>query len=126
MPGKNRIALNGFGRIGRMMAQTRPYLTEPYRHFVSATAMEISRREAEATDDESIVREIAAAPKLRLDPTDNPQIYTIHRLPESAVGPVYSSPSKERSRYEGRQFPKDYAKKKKAKRRQQKQARRHR
>jgi hypothetical protein len=85
--------------------------------------MEMSRREAEATDNESIMRETAAAAPLRLDPTDNPNTYTIYSMPELPVRTVYSSPLKMRNRYEGRQFPKDYAKRKKNKARQQKQSR---
>jgi len=118
----NKIPLNGFGRMGRLI-QTFPYLTEPYHHIASATAMEMSRREAEATDNESIMRETAAAAPLRLDPTDNPNTYTIYSMPELPVRTVYSSPLKMRNRYEGRQFPKDYAKRKKNKARQQKQSR---
>ena len=117
-----KIPVNGFGRIGRMamMATTWPYLLQRAQRLVTQSIEAEELREMEEIDRRhGLVRES--------------QTYTLTRHPdnsftfypkESAITDVCIDGKLPKQRYHDRTFPKDYAKKKKAKRRQQKQARR--
>ena len=129
MPGHHKIALNGFGSIGRLMMQTMPilsYAPEPERRAMQNMIDEAQRRDT--LEAERKKHELFCNPPshtLHHDPYQ-PHTFTFH-LPESAVTDVRVDDAPViNDRYWNRQFPKDYAKKKKAKRRQQNQSRRHR
>ncbi len=107
----SKIPLNGFGRISRlaMAAQVLPLMNDT----------------AKAVFDEGIERErLQKLEEMDELPDPDSNTYMITRKPDdSLVGPFYSLPTKAMYKHSGNQKPKDYAKKKKAKRRQQKHAR---
>ncbi len=109
----SKIPLNGFGRISRlaMAAQVLPLMNDTAKSVFDEGIKRERQRELERLDEIS-------------DPDAN--MYMITRKPDdSLVGSFYSLPTKAMYKRSCQQKPKDYAKKKKAKRRQQKQSRRH-
>jgi hypothetical protein len=118
-----KIPVNGFGRIGKMlaMAQTWPYLMEGQRRMMTRSMKVQELREIEKADRRHGLDREAQTYALIRKPDNS---YVFHP-PESAVtDAVVDTSDLPNARYHDRTFPKDYAKKKKAKRRQQKQARR--
>ena len=113
----HKIALNGFGRLGRLalMAQTLP-LMPPGAKRVFEDGIESLKDVINEKDNRNV--------SLRMYPTPTSREFKL-RPPESVVtDAVVDTSDIPNPRYHDRTFPKDYAKKKKAKRRQQKQARR--
>lgn len=113
----HKIALNGFGRLGRLalMAQTLP-LMPPGAKRVFEDGIESLKDVINEKDNRNV--------SLRMYPTPTSREFEL-RPPESVVTDVMVDTSDlPNARYHDRTFPKDYAKKKKAKRRQQKHARR--
>ena len=113
----HKIALNGFGRLGRLalMAQTLP-LMPPGEKRVFEDGIESLKDVINEKDNRNV--------SLRLYPTPTSREFEL-RPPESVVTDVVVDTSDiPNQRYHDRTFPKDYYKKKKTKRRQQKQARR--
>lgn len=117
-----KIPVNEFGRLGKMlaMAQTWPYLMESQRRMMTQSMKEQDRRDIEEIDRlYGLDREAQKTYVLTRKPDNSLAIH----LPESDVTDIVVDTS-ELPRYHNRIFPKDYAKKKKAKCRQQKQSRR--
>ena len=119
-----KIPVNEFGRLGKMlaMAQTWPYLMESQRRMMTQSMKEQERRDIEEIDRlHGLDREAQKTYVLTRKPDNS---YAIH-LSESDVTDIVANTSElPEARYHNRIFPKDYTKKKKAKRRQQKQSRR--
>ena len=118
-----KIPVNGFGRLGKlaMMAQTWPYLLEGQRRMLTQSMKVQELREMEETDLRHGLDRKAQTYALTRKPDNS---YVFHP-PESVVtDAVVDTSDLPNARYHNRTFPKDYAKKKKAKRCQQKQARR--
>lgn len=109
----HKIALNGFGRLGKLaiMAQTIP-LMPPKAREVFEEGIE-SLKEAINEADER-------RRGFRMFPTDDAMVFV--KKPEFAVTDVKVD-DMPKARYHSRIFSKDYFKKKKAKRRNQKQSR---
>ena len=113
----HKIILNGFGRLGRLalMAQTLP-LMPPGIKRVFEDGIESLKDVINEKDNRNA--------SLRMYPTPTSWEFKL-RPPESVVTDVVVDTSDiPNPRYHDRTFPKDYYKAKKAKRRQQKQARR--
>lgn len=113
----HKIALNGFGRLGRLalMAQTLP-LMPPGAKRVFENAIESLKDVINEKDNRNV--------SLRMYPTPTCMEFKL-RPPESVVtDAVVDTSDIPNPRYHDRTFPKHYDKKKRAKRRQQKQARR--
>ena len=118
-----KIPVNGFGRLGKMlaMAQTWPYLMESQRRMLTQSMEEQKLREIEEIDRRHGLDREAQTYALTRKPDNSYVFYP----PESAVtDAVVDTSDLPNARYHNRTFPKDYAKKKKAKRRQQKPRRR--
>ena len=109
----HKIALNGFGRIGRLaiMAQTIPLMPPKARKV-----FEEGLKSLQDVIDDADRRNM----RLRMFPTDDAMVFV--KKPEFAVTDVKVD-DMPKERYHDRIFSKDYLKKKKAKRRQQKQSR---
>ena len=117
-----KIPVNGFGRLGKMlaMAQTWPYLMESQCRMMTQSMKGQDRRDIEEIDRlHGLDREAQKTYVLTRKPDNSHIIYPS----ESDVTDIVVDTS-ELPRYHNRIFPKDYAKKKKAKCRQQKQSRR--
>lgn len=123
MPGKNRIALNGFGRLA-LLAQTMPVLPALEHRAMQSMIAEASRIDT-ATSEQEFTGLDRDEQRLYALTRHADNSYTFHP-PETAVTDVRINGELPKGRYHDRTFPKDYTKKKKAKRRQQKQSRRHR
>ena len=118
-----KIPVNGFGRLGKlvMMAQAWPYLMEGQRRMLTRSMKEQELREIEEADLRHGLDRKAQTYALTRK-SDNSYVFN---PPESAVtDALVDTSGLPNARYHDRTFPKDYAKKKKVKRRQQKQARR--
>lgn len=119
-----KIPVNGFGRIGKMlaMAQTWPYLMESQRRLMTQSMKEHERRDIEEIDRlHGLDREAQKTYVLTHKPDNS---YTIHLSESDVTDIVVNTSELPKARYHNRIIPKDYAKKKKAKRRMQKQSRR--
>ena len=119
-----KIPVNGFGRLGKMlaMAQTWPYLMESQRRMMTQSMKEQERRDIEEIDRlHGLDREAQKTYVLTRKPDNS---YKIHLSEDDVTDIVVNTSELPEARYHNRTFPKDYAKKKKAKRRQQKQSRR--
>ena len=119
-----KIPVNGFGRLGKMlaMAQTWPYLMESQRRMMTQSMKEQERRDIEGIDRlHGLDREAQKTYVLTRKPDNS---YAIHLSESDVTDIVVNTSDLPNARYHNRIFPKDYAKKKKAKRRQQKQSRR--
>ena len=117
-----KIPVNGFGRLGKMvmMAQAWPYLMEGQRRMLTRSMKEQEQRELDEIDRRHGLDREAQIYALIRKPDNS---YVFHP-PESAVtDAVVDTSDLPNARYHDRTFPKDYAKKKKAKRRMQKQSR---
>ena len=123
MPGKNRIALNGFGRIGRqlLMQTTIPYLPGLERRAMQNMLKEASRIDT-VTSEQELTGLDRDEQRLYVLTRHADNSYTFH-LPETDMTDVRINGELPKGRYHDRTFPKDYAKKKKAKRRAEKQSR---
>lgn len=121
MPGKNRIAINGFGRLGKlmMMATAWPYLMEKERRIVTQCIEGERMRENWEADRRHGLDRVAQTYALICKPDKS-----LFHLPETSVTDICINSELPKGRYHDRIFTKDYAKKKKAKRRQQKISRR--
>jgi glyceraldehyde-3-phosphate dehydrogenase/erythrose-4-phosphate dehydrogenase len=121
-----KIPVNGFGRIGKMlaMAQTWPYLMESQRRVMTQSMKEQERRDIEEID--RLHGSVPEAQKTYVLARKPDNSYTIHLSESDVTDIVVDTSELPKARYHDRIFPKDYAKKKKAKRRQQKQSRRRR
>jgi glyceraldehyde-3-phosphate dehydrogenase/erythrose-4-phosphate dehydrogenase len=121
-----KIPVNGFGRIGKMlaMAQTWPYLMESQRRMMTQSMKEQERRDIEEID--RLHGSVPEAQKTYVLARKPDNSYTIHLSESDVTDIVVDTSELPKARYHDRIFPKDYAKKKKAKRRQQKQSRRRR
>ena len=121
MPGKNRIVLNGWGRNGKlmMMAAAWPYLMEKERRIVTQSIEGERMRENWEAGRRHGLDRVAQTYALICKPDKS-----LFHLPETSVTDICINSELPKGRYHDRIFTKDYAKKKKAKRRQQKQARR--
>jgi len=111
----HKIALNGFGRLGRLalMAQTLP-LMPPVAKRVFEDGIESLKDVINEKDNRNV--------SLRMYPTPTSREFKL-RPPESVVtDAVVDTSGIPNPRYHDRTFPKDYYKRKKAKRRQQKQS----
>lgn len=115
MPGK--IALNGFGRLARLalMAQTAP--------LISQKADRIFKQGLESLK-EAVADTDRRSDKLRMYPTADIREISLGPPDPTVTDALVDTSGLPNARYHDRTFPKDYVKKKKAKRRQQKQARR--
>ena len=109
----HKIALNGFGRLGRLaiMAQTIPLMPPKARKV-----FEEGLKSLQDVIDDADRRNM----RLRMFPTDDARVFT-KKLESSVTEVEVDDMPKER--YHDRRFSKDYFKKKKAKRRNQKQSR---
>ena len=119
-----KIPVNGFGRLGKMlaMAQTWPYLMESQRRMVTQSMKEQERRDIEEINRlHGLDREAQKTYVLTRKPDNS---YKIHLSEDDVTDIVVNTSELPEARYHNRTFPKDNAKKKKAKRRQQKQSRR--
>ena len=118
-----KMPFNGFGRLGKLslMATAWPYLQGGQRRMLTQSMKEQELRELDEIDRlHGLGREVQAYALTRKP--DNSYVF---HPPESAVtGAVVDTSDLPNARCHDRTFPKDYAKKKKAKRRQQKHARR--
>lgn len=118
-----KIPVNGFGRLGKMlaMAQTWPYLMESQRRMMKQSMEEQERRDIEEIDRlHGLDREAQKTYVLTRKPDNS---YVFHPSDSTVTDALVDTSGLPNARYHDRTFPKDYAKKKKAKRRQQKQAR---
>jgi hypothetical protein len=118
-----KIPVNGYGRLGKlaMMATMWPYMMAEERRILTRAMNEKEQRELDEIDRRNGLDRNAQTYALIRKPDNS---YMFH-LPESAVTDVVVDTSDlPKERYHDRIFPKDYYKRKKAKRRQQKQARR--
>ena len=119
-----KIPVNGFGRLGKTlaMAQTWPYLMESQRRMLTQSMKEQERRDIEEINRlHGLDREAQKTYVLTRKPDNS---YKIHLSEADVTDIVVNTSELPEARYHDRTFPKDYAKKKKAKRRQQKQSRR--
>ena len=119
-----RIPLNGTGRLGRlaMMAPVWPLLMAGERRAF-ANCLEVERlREKDRLDRLNGLDRTAQTYALIRQPDDSFKF----KLPDSACCDVHIDGEIPKDRYHDRTFQKDYAKKKKAKRRHQKQGRKNR
>ena len=119
-----KIPVNGFGRLGKMlaMAQTWPYLMESQRRMMTQSMKEQERRDIEEINRlHGLDREAQKTYVLTRKPDNS---YTIHLSESDVTNIVVDTSELPKARYHNRIFPKDYNKKKKAKRRAEKQARR--
>mgnify|MGYP007012484145 CR=1 FL=1 len=119
-----KIPLNGTGRLGRlaMTAQAWSFLMAGYRRALT-NILEVERqREEDELDRLHGLERTAQTYALIRQPDDSFKF----KLPDSACCDVYIDGEIPKDRYHDRTFPKDYAKKKKAKRRHQKQGRKNR
>ena len=119
-----RIPVNGFGRLGKMLAiaQTWPYLMESQRRMMTQSMKEQERRDIEEINRlHGLDREAQKTYVLTRKPDNS---YTIHLSESDVTDIIVDTSDLPNARYHNRIFPKDYAKKKKATRRQQKQSRR--
>ena len=119
-----RIPLNGTGRLGRlaMIAPAWPFLMAGYRRALT-NILEVERqREKDELDRLNGLDRTAQTYALIRQPDDSFKF----KLPDSACCDVHIDGEIPKDRYHDRTFQKDYAKKKKAKRRQQKQGRKNR
>ena len=104
------------------MAQTWPYLMESQRRMMTQSMKEQERRDIEEINRlHGLDREAQKTYVLTRKPDNS---YKIHLSEDDVTDIVVNTSELPKSRYHDRTFPKDYAKKKKAKRRQQKQSRR--
>lgn len=118
-----KIPLNGTGRLGRLAMMAPAYLCQNNNQCRILSRM---------IDEEQELRKLGAAVhKNDLERniqtyalTHSPDYMYMSKLPDSACCEVRINGELPKERYHDRTFPKDYAKKKKAKRRAQKQARR--
>ena len=111
----HKIALNGFGRVGRLalMAQTLP-LMPPGAKRVFEDGIESLKDVINEKDNRNV--------SLRMYPTPTSREFKL-RPPDSVVtDAVVDTSDLPNARYHDRTFPKDYYKRKKTKRRQQKQS----
>ena len=115
MPGK--IVLNGFGRLGRLalMAQTAPLISQK-ADMVFKQGLESLKETVADADRRSV--------SLRMYPTADIREFSIKPPNLKVTDDLVDTSGLPNARYHDRTFPKDYAKKKKAKCRQQKRARR--
>lgn len=120
-----RIPLNGTGRLGRlaMMAPVWSYLmmTDARRALTNILEVERQRDKDELDRLHGIYRTAQTYVLIR-QPDDSFKF----KLPDSACCDVHIDGEIPKDRYHDRTFQKDYTKKKKAKRRQQKQGRKNR
>ena len=118
-----RIPLNGTGRLGRlaMIAPAWMFLMAGYRRVLT-NILEVERqREKDELDRlHGLERTAQTYALIRQDDSFK------FKLPDSACCDAHIDGEIPKDRYHDRTFPKDYAKKKKAKRRQQKQGRKNR
>lgn len=120
-----RIPLNGTGRLGRlaMMVTVWPYLMMTDARRALTNILEVERqREKDELDRLHGIDRTAQTYALIRQPDDSFKF----KLPDSACCDVHIDGGIPKDRYHDRTFPKDYTKKKKAKRRQQKQGRKNR
>ena len=112
-----KIALNGFGRLGRLalMAQTATLISQKADRVFKQGLNSLKEVVAD-TDRRS--------DSLRICPTADIREFSLKPPDPIVTDALVDMLGLPNSRYYDRTFPKDYAKKKKAKRRQQKQARR--
>lgn len=118
-----KIPVNGFGRLGKMlaMAQMWPYLMEGQRRMLTRSMKEQELREIEEIDRLNGLNRKAQTYALIRKPDNS---YVFHPYDSVVTDAVVDTSGLPNARYHDRIFPKDYAKKKKAKRRRQNQARR--
>ena len=116
-----KIPVNGFGRLGKMLAmsQTWPYLMGSQRRMMTQSMKEQDRRDIEEIDRLYGLDREAQKTYVLTRKSDN-----IYLLESGVTDIVVDTSELPKARYHNRIFPKDYAKKKKAQRRQQKQSRR--
>lgn len=119
-----RIPLNGTGRLGRlaMMASAWPFLMAGERRALANILEEERQREKDELDRLHGIDRTTQTYVLIRQPDDSFKF----KLPDSACYDVHIDGEIPKDRYHDRTFPKDYAKKKKAKRRHQKQGRKNR
>ena len=112
----NKIALNGFGRLGRLalMAQTLP-LMPPQASKVFEEGLASLQNVVNDADRRNM--------RIRMYPTDDSKVFKL-KPNDATVTDAFVDGNLPKERYHDRTFPKDYIKKKKAKRRNQNQARR--
>ena len=111
----NRIALNGFGRLGRLtlMGQALPYLYPFTRRKIEE---DIESLKEAINDADAKRRELRMYPKKNIRALESPESVVTNTIVDTSDLP--------NPRYHDRTFPKDYYKRKKAKLRQQRQSRR--
>lgn len=111
----NKIALNGFGRLGKLalMAQTLP-LMPPQASKVFEEGLASLQDVVNDADRRNM--------RIRMYPTDDSKVFKLK--PKTPPTDAFVDGDLPKERYHDRTFPKDYIKKKKAKRRNQNQARR--
>ena len=109
----HKIALNGFGRIGRLALMEQTILFAPPK---AKRVFEEGLKSLQDVIDNADWRNM----RLRMFPTDDAMVFV--KKPESSVTD-FNVDDMPKERYHDRIFSKDYFKKKKAKRRQQKQSR---
>ena len=116
-----KIPVNGYGRLGKlaMMASMWPCMTTEERRALTRAMNEKELRGLDEIDRRNGLDRDAQAYALIRKP-DNSLLF---HLTESAVTDVRFDGEMPKERYHDRTFPKDYYKRKKAKRRQQKQSR---
>lgn len=112
-----KIALNGFGRLGRLalMAQT--------VSLISQKADRIFKQGLESLK-EAVADTDRRSDSLRMYPTADIRELSLKPPDTIVTDALVDTSDLPNARYHDRTFPKDYAKKKKAKRRKQRQARR--
>ena len=118
-----KMPVNGFGRLGKLSLMTTvwPYLLKDERRMLTQNMKVQELREIEEADLRHGLDRKAQTYALTRKP-DN--FYVFHPHDSVVTDAVVDMSDLPNARYHNRTFPKDYAKKKKAKRRQQKQARR--
>lgn len=118
-----KIPVNGFGRIGKlaMMVQAWPYLLEGQSRMLTHDMKVQELREIEEADLQHGLDRKAQTYALTRKPDNS---YVFHPNDSVVTNALVDTSDLPNARYHDRTFPKDYAKKKKAKHRQQKQARR--
>lgn len=118
-----KIPVNGFGRIGKLslMSTAWCYLPKDERRMLTQNVKVQELREIEEADLRHGLDRKAQTYALTRKPDNS---YVFHPNDSVVTDAVVDMSDLPNARYHDRIFPKDYTKKKKAKRRQEKQARR--
>lgn len=117
------MPVNGFGRLGKLplMATVWPYLLEDERRMLTQNMKVQELREIEEADLRDGLDRKVQTYALTRKPDNS---YLFHPHNSVVTDAVFDMSDLPNARYHNRTFPKNYVKKKKAKHRQQKQARR--